>query len=263
MRGAFAADRSALVGYLMAGYPDEATSLKALAVMADAGVDLIELGVPYTDPLADGPTIRDAAEKARAAAGGAFGIGETIALVAKFRAERPDGPPVALMTYLNPLMRFGLPKVAAAMREAGVGGVIVPDLPPEMARPWLAAAGEELDTVFLVAPTSTDERLQKVGGMSRGFLYCVSTTGVTGERTELPAELAALVDRVRQHTSLPVAVGFGISTPEQAAAVARIADGVVVGSAFVRRQANLADLASFARDLADAVHEARQPTASS
>ncbi len=255
--GAFAKGRSALVCYLMAGYPTRAATLDALRVVAEAGADLIELGVPYADPLADGPTIRDAAEAARAAADGAFGLAETIELAREFlEGAGPDAPPVALMTYLNPLMRAGLPKVAVALRDAGIGGVIVPDLPPDMAGPWLSAS-DGIDTVFLAAPTSTPERLAKVGSMSRGFVYCVSSTGVTGERGELPAELAGLVARVKGATELPVAVGFGVSTAEQAGAVSRIADGVIVGSAIVRRQGDLDGLREFVAALAAAVHGER------
>ncbi len=255
---AFEQGRPALVAYAMAGYPDRAGSLAALHALADGGADLIELGVPYADPLADGPVIRDAADEARAANPGGFGLAETIELAAQFIAEAgQDAPPVALMTYLNPLMRMGLPEVARRLAEAGVGGVIVPDLPPHMAKPWLAASQGRIDTVFLAAPTSTPERLATVGELSSGFVYCVSTTGVTGERTELPAELAQLVERVKAGTSLPVAVGFGVSTPEQAAAVAMVADGVVVGSALVRRQRDAADLQRFCGELAEAVHGSR------
>jgi tryptophan synthase alpha chain len=238
---------------MMAGFPTRAESLSALHILAEAGADLIELGVPFADPLADGRVIRDAADAARAAAGGAFGLAETIDLAREFiSAAGPGAPPVALMTYLNPLMRAGLPAAASAMREAGIGGVIVPDLPPDMAGPWLAAS-EGIDTVFLVAPTSTPERLVKVGAMSRGFVYCVSSTGVTGERAELPAELVELVTRVQAATELPVAVGFGVSTPEQARVVARSANGVIVGSAIVRRQGDSAELRSFVEDLVAAV----------
>ncbi len=243
----------------MGGYPDRATSLAALHALADAGADVIELGIPYSDPLADGQVIRDAADEARSAAGGAFGLAETIDLAREFLGEAGESsPPVVLMGYLNPLMRMGLPKAAAAMREAGVSGVIVPDLPPDMAGPWLAASAG-IDTVFLAAPTSTPERLAKVGAMSSGFVYCVSTAGVTGERSELPAELGELVARVKAATSLPVAVGFGVSTPEQARTVARIADGVVVGSAIVRRQRDSVELRAFVAELADAVHSGCGP----
>ena len=238
----------------MGGYPDRAGSLAALHVLADSGVDVIELGIPYADPLADGQVIRDAADAARGAAGGAFGLAETIELARDFLAEAGESaPPVVLMGYLNPLMRMGLPKAAAAIRDAGVSGVIVPDLPPDMAGPWLASSAG-IDTVFLVAPTSTPERLVKVGEMSRGFVYCVSTTGVTGERSELSAELSDLVARVKAATPLPVAVGFGVSTPEQAAVVARYADGVVIGSAIVRRQHDVDELRAFVAELASAVH---------
>jgi len=250
---AFEHGRPALVTYAMAGYPDRAGSLRALHALVAGGADLIELGVPYSDPLADGPVIRDAADTARAANPGGFGLAETIELAAEFLAEAgAEAPPLALMTYLNPLMRMGLPKVAEAMRAAGISGVIIPDLPPEMAPMWLAAS-QGIDTVFLVAPTSTPERLAKVGEMSAGFVYCVSTTGVTGERSELPSELADLVDRVKASTSLPVAVGFGVSTPEQARSVAASADGVVVGSALVRRQADANDLREFCAALSVAV----------
>ncbi|PKQ15649.1 MAG: tryptophan synthase subunit alpha [Actinobacteria bacterium HGW-Actinobacteria-7] len=254
LRGAFIHGRPALVAYVMAGYPDRAGSLDALRALVDGGADLIELGVPYADPLADGPVIREAADVARSANPGGFGLAETIDLAAEFLAEMGEGaPPLALMTYLNPLMRMGLPRVAEAIRSAGIGGVIVPDLPPDMAPMWLTVSSG-IDTVFLAAPTSTPERLSKVGEMSRGFVYCVSTTGVTGERTELPNELATLVGRVKASTTLPVAVGFGVSTPEQAAIVARSADGVVVGSALVRRQHDAGELRALCRELADAVH---------
>jgi len=253
---AFGRGRPALVAYAMAGYPDRAGSLAALHALANAGADLIELGVPYADPLADGPVIREAAEVARVANEGGFGLAETIALAAEFLGERGEqSPPLALMTYLNPMMKMGLPTAAGAMRDAGVSGVIVPDLPPDMAPMWLSVAGG-LDTVFLAAPTSTPERLAKVGGMSSGFVYCVSTTGVTGERAELPTELTALVARVKASTELPVAAGFGVSTPDQAAVVAQVADGVVVGSALVKRQADAAALEAFCRELALSVHGA-------
>jgi tryptophan synthase alpha chain len=156
------------------------------------------------------------------------------------------------MTYLNPLMRMGLPAAAEAMRAAGVAGVIVPDMPPEAAMPWLRVA-EGLDTVFLAAPTSTDDRLAIVGAASRGFVYCVSSTGTTGERDTLALGLADQVERIRARTTLPVAVGFGVSTPAQAAQVAVVADGVIVGSAIVKRQDDPGDVERFVRELALAV----------
>jgi tryptophan synthase alpha chain len=256
----FTPGRASLVAYAMAGYPDRAGSLAALRTLAAAGADVIELGVPYADPLADGPVIAEAAAAARTANEGGFGLAETIALVAEFTHDPgPDvasAPPVALMTYFNPMLKLGLSRTAQLARDAGVSGFIVPDLPPDSARAWLAAS-ERLDTVFLAAPTSTPERLAKVGERSRGFVYCVSTTGVTGERAGLAPALGELVARVRAATALPVAVGFGVGTPEQAAEVARMADGVVVGSAIVRRQSDPGELAAFVRALAEVVHTAR------
>ena len=263
---AFAKGRPALVVYLMAGYPDRAGSLAALHAVAAAGADLIEIGVPYSDALADGPLIVRAANAARQAAKGGFGLPHAISLAEEFRAGAgADAPPIALMTYANPLHHMGYEAAATRMREAGIDGVIIPDMPTSVAGPWLeAAAGLDaapglesapgLDTVFLAAPTSTLARLDEIGRMSSGFVYCVSTTGITGERVELPREIEATVNRVRQHTALPVAVGFGISSPEHAADVARIADGVIVGSAAVRRQDDLPALTEFVARLASAVH---------
>jgi tryptophan synthase alpha chain len=254
---AFGKGRSALVAYLMAGYPDREGCLSALAAVARAGADLIELGVPYTDQLADGTVIVNASSAARVAAGGAFGLVETLDLLTEFRGSFGESaPPVAIMCYLNPLMMMGFSAAADAIANAGADGVVVPDMPPDVATPWLRAADGLLDTVFLAAPTSTPERLAKVAGASSGFVYCVSTAGITGERSQLPPELAQTVARVKAHTDLPVAVGFGISTPEQAGAVAAFADGVVVGSALVRRQADPPGLEAYCASLARAVHAA-------
>lgn len=256
---AFSHGRPALITYLMAGFPDRATSVAAVRAAADAGADLIELGVPYADPLADGPTIVDAAEVARAAEGG-FGLAETLALASELTAT-PGMPPIALMTYLNPMLRYGFPRLAAEAAEAGVGGFIVPDMPPDnpMTARWLAAAEPlGLDTVFLAAPTSTPERLRTVAEASTGFIYVVSSVGVTGERGELPPELKDLVGRVKasRTSEVPVAVGFGVSTPAQAAAVAGMADGVIVGSAIVKRQREPREVGEFVAALSAAVHGA-------
>lgn len=259
--GAFRQGRVALVTYLMAGYPDREASLEALRAAAAAGADLIELGVPYADPLADGPVIVEAADVARSAPGG-FGLAETLALAAEFTAEAGT-PPVALMTYLNPMLRYGLPRLAAAAAAAGVGGFIVPDMPPgnPMTANWLAEAeARGIDTVFLVAPTTTPDRLRTVAEASAGFVYVVSSVGVTGERGELPSGLRDLVERVkaaRVADRPPVAVGFGVSNAEQARRVAEMADGVIVGSAVVRRQDDPAALRAFVAGLAEAVHGVR------
>lgn len=268
----------------MAGYPDRATSLESLRAAAAGGADVIELGVPYGDALADGPVIVRAANVARSAEGG-FGLREAIDLAAEFLgsgarsehsagaedAESPrvpaedrerrvplpeDLPPLVLMTYYNPMLRLGLERTAQLARDAGVAGFIVPDMPPDVAGDWLAASSPGLDTVFLVAPTSTRDRLELAGTASRGFIYCVSTTGVTGERSGLPPELPEFLARVRAQTALPRAVGFGVGTPEQAADVARIAEGVIVGSAIVRRQEEPATVGTFVAELAAAVRGA-------
>ena len=265
----FSADRAALIVYLIAGYPDRATSLACLRAAARAGADVIELGVPYGDALADGPVIRKAAHAAMRATTGGFGLARAISLAAEFTESVLAAPPLALMTYLNPMLRLGVEELAEAASNAGVGGFIVPDMPPDnpMAARWLPLShGRGLDTVFLVAPTSTEERLRLVARASSGFIYCVSATGVTGERAELSSQLADLLARVRSARSvrppedpaIPVAVGFGISTPEQAASVARMADGVVVGSAVVRRQDDPAALGAFVGELYEAVEHARE-----
>lgn len=254
LTAAFRKGRPALVTYLMAGYPDRATSIRALRAAARGGADVIELGVPYGDPLADGPVIAGAAHAAQEREPG-FGLVHALQVAEAFRADPGvlEAPPLVLMTYLNPLMRLGLAQAAARMREVGVAGVIVPDMPPEAAVPWLKVA-EGLDTVFLAAPTSTEERLARVTESSAGFVYCVSSTGTTGERAELALGLGDQVSRIRAHTTLPVAVGFGVGTPEQAAQVAAVADGVIVGSAIVKRQGDPDEVGRFVTALAAAVH---------
>lgn len=258
LRAVFSSGRPAFVAYLMGGYPDLQTSLEAMRVLAETGADLIEVGVPYSDPIADGPVIVKAGAVARAAHAGGFGLAETFGLAARFVSDPGvvSPPAVVLMTYYNTVLRLGFAETAAAALRSGVSGLIIPDLPPDAAAPWLEAS-RGLDTVFLVAPTSTEERLRKVGAESSGFVYCVSSMGVTGERERFSEDLGALVERVRSATSLPVAVGFGVGTPEQAREVGRFADGVIVGSAIVRRQDDLAELRAFALDMAEAVHSAR------
>ncbi len=257
LRSAFGKGHPALITYLMAGYPDRAGSIAAIVAAARAGADLIELGVPYADPLADGPTIVDAADVARSAPGG-FGLAETLGIALDLAGDEPL-PPIALMTYLNPMLSYGFSRLVADAVAAGVGGFIVPDMPHDspMASRWLDASRRlGLETVFLVAPTSTPERIRAVVAASEGFVYVVSRVGVTGERGHLPDGLSHLVERVRAvaPSGLPVAVGFGISTPEQAAAVAGIADGVIVGSSIVNRQGEPEEVSAFVAELATAVH---------
>jgi tryptophan synthase alpha chain len=215
--------------YMMAGYPDRESSLAVAAAYADSGADLIELGVPFSDPLADGPTIHAAATEALAA-------GATLATALEACQSVADRVPVVFMVYANMVLAHGgateFARIAAA---AGAAGAIVPDLPlgqAEDVRDAFAAAG--LALVPLVAPTTPDERRAEICAVAKGFVYVVSTVGTTGERRELPAELADLVAATKADSEVPVAVGFGIGTPEQAAQVGEIADGVIIGSRLVR-----------------------------
>ncbi|MEX2196342.1 MAG: tryptophan synthase subunit alpha [Thermoleophilaceae bacterium] len=219
---------AALMPYLMGGYPDMEASRAVGEACADAGADLIELGVPYSDPLADGPVIHAAATDALAAGATVEGvIGVCEALAARL--------PVVLMVYANVVLAGGAEAFAGRAADAGASGLIVPDLPHDEAGELRAACDARgLALVPLVAPTSTGERLAAIGADARGFVYTVSVTGTTGERGELPEGLEHTVERVRGTTELPVAVGFGISTGEQARRVAAVADGVIVGSRIVR-----------------------------
>jgi tryptophan synthase alpha chain len=220
----------AFVGFITAGDPSlERTAEAALALEA-GGVDVLELGVPFSDPLADGPVIQRASERA-------LRRGVTLAAVLELvkQIRRRSELPLLLFSYYNPLLRYGLGRLADDARHAGLDGVLVTDLPPEEADPWLAEARRAaLDTVFLASPTSPDERLRRVAAESRGFVYAISRTGVTGERDALSADARPLLSRLRDLSDVPVAVGFGLSTPEQVGAAAALADGVVVGSALVR-----------------------------
>jgi tryptophan synthase alpha chain len=221
--------RATLMPYLMGGYPDLATSRELALAYARAGADLIELGVPFSDPLADGPVIH-------AAATAALQAGVRVRDVLSLAGELAGHIPVVVMTYVNPVLAYGVEAFADALVESGAGGVIVPDLPLEEAGLVLEAFDSRgLALVPLVAPTTPDERLAAIGARARGFLYAVSLTGTTGERAATDGALADVVARARAHTSVPVAIGFGIGTPDQAAAAAAAgADGVIVGSRLVR-----------------------------
>jgi tryptophan synthase alpha chain len=225
-----AEQRAALIGYLTAGDPTPARTPALAAALARGGVDLIELGVPFSDPIADGPVIQRASDRALRA-------GTTLAKVLGIAREirQSSDVPLLLFTYLNPALRYGLERLAADAAAAGIDGCLFTDLSVEEAAPFipaLRAAG--LDAVFLAAPTSTPERLDLVARHSTGFIYVVSRTGVTGERAAVPEGVGPLLAQLRARTALPLAVGFGIATPEQVAQVAALADGVVVGSALVR-----------------------------
>ena len=219
----------ALIPYITAGDPDGPTTVRLALEFEKRGADLVELGVPFSDPLADGTTIQRASERALRG-------GTTLRAVLTWAAEirQASQIPLVLMSYVNPLLRMGAGAFALAAREAGVDGLIVPDLPPEEAGELLAANdGAGLATIFLAAPTSPPERLRLIAEASRGYIYYVSLKGVTGARTALARGVADAVGTLRALTSKPVAVGFGIGTPDQAAAAAAAADGVIVGSAIV------------------------------
>ncbi len=221
--------RSLLVGYLPAGYPTVDGAIAAMRAMVAAGVDVVEVGLPYSDPTMDGPVIQDAAD---AALRGGVTTADVLRTV---EAVAATGAPTVVMTYWNPIDRYGPARFAADLAAAGGAGAITPDLPPEEAAPWLAASAEHgLDPVFLVAPSSSDARIRLVTGISRGFVYAASLMGVTGTRAAVGTQAADLVARVRATTELPVAVGLGVSTGAQAAEVAGFADGVIVGSALVK-----------------------------
>lgn len=252
--------RSALIGYLPAGFPDVDGGIEAMRVMVDSGCDVIEIGLPYSDPVMDGPTIQDAAQ--RALDGGV----RTRDVLRTVEAVAATGVPTLVMTYWNPIERYGVDRFATDLASAGGAGLITPDLTPDSAPEWIAAADERgLDKVFLVAPSSTDERIAMTTAACRGFVYATAVMGVTGARATTSDLAGPLVARTRalsgQGADLPVGVGLGVSNGAQAAEVAAYADGVIVGSAFVRvlldhlddRAAGLKALAALTEDLAGGV----------
>lgn len=250
IRGANADGRAALIVYLPAGFPDLDTSRACLEAAAEAGADLLEVGFPYSDPLMDGPTIQAANQVALDAG---YTPDDDLDLCAALKVQTP----ALVMTYYNLAWHYRgterLAAFAAAARDAGLAGAILPDLPAEEGGPWLAeAAAHDLATVFLAAPTSSDERLDAVAAASTGFVYAVSLMGVTGERTSLSAGAAPLVSRLRARTDQPVCVGIGVTTGAHAAEVAGFADGVIVGSAAVAaaRAGGPSAVAELVRDLA-------------
>jgi tryptophan synthase alpha chain len=231
--------RAALIGYLPAGYPSYAGCVDALVAMVEGGVDIVEVGLPYSDPLMDGPTIQEAVEASLAGGTTTLDVLKTVEAVAA------TGAATVVMSYWNPIERYGVVPFAEAMAAAGGAGVITPDLTPDEAGPWLAAVtAAGIDPVFLVAPSSTDARIARVAEVTRGFVYAASTMGVTGVRDVVSDRAGTLVARVRPATDLPISVGLGVSSGAQAAEVAAYADGVIVGSAFVRLLLDAPDPAS-------------------
>ena len=221
--------RGGFIPFIVAGDPDLATTELLLIELAAAGADIIELGVPFSDPVADGETIQRASERALRK-----GVTLSDALTSIARAKQRIDVPIVLFSYFNPLLQFGEERLAIAANEAGIDGVLVTDLIPEEAKSWTQTLlGHGLDPIFLIAPTTSDKRLAQTVQQGRGFIYAVSRAGVTGERNEMTRDAEDLVRRVRSVSDLPVAVGFGISTAEQMRAVWRFADAAVVGSAIV------------------------------
>jgi tryptophan synthase alpha chain len=222
-------NRPGLVAYVTCGDPDLATTREIVLAAIDAGAGVIELGVPFSDPLADGPVIQRASERALRQG---TTLTQGLALAKEIRQKSSVG--MIIFTYFNPVLRMGLEKFAAALADAGIDGALITDLPVEEGAPYLREMRQRnLATVFLAAPTSSDERLERIAQASTGFVYAVSRAGVTGARKHLTDDAQKLVRRLRKRTKLPIAVGFGISTPEQFAAVGKFADAAVVGSAIV------------------------------
>lgn len=239
--------RGALIGYLPIGYPDLETSIEAAVTLAEAGVDILELGPPYSDPVMDGPVIQEATNAALEAG---FRMRDTFTAVREV-TSRTDVP-VLVMTYWNPVVQYGLSRYADELRAAGGSGLITPDITPDAASDWLAESTRTgLDRVFLAAPSSTDDRLEMIVRETTGFVYTVSTMGITGERAQLDAAARALVARLREHGAERACVGIGVSTADHVRSVLEYADGAIVGTALVRalRDGGLDGLGVTAREL--------------
>jgi len=243
----------ALIAYLTVGYPTLETTYEVASVLANNGCDIIELGIPFSDPLADGATIQKASYQALQQ-----GITPQVCLEAARKLRRKIAIPLVFMSYYNPILSFGLEAFCQASVKAGIDGLIIPDLPPEEGAELEATTKKlNLDLIYLLAPTSTEERISLVAEKSQGFIYLVSLTGVTGARQTLPPELEDFVKRVRQRTHQPLCVGFGVSNPEQARRAASIADGVIVGSRLIQlieQDATFSSLKSFALSLREALN---------
>jgi tryptophan synthase alpha chain len=255
--------KKAFMPYICAGDPTLDLSRKLLLTLEKAGADLIEFGIPFSDPVADGPTIQKASERSLYHG---TSLDQILNLVSDLRSETDI--PITLMGYYNPIFQMGVEGFCQRAMEVGADGVIIVDLPPEEAEALLEAVSDcDLATIFLVAPTSTSNRIVRIAKLSKGFIYCVLVTGVTGVRNVISDEVRSMVTEIRKHTGKPICVGFGVSTPDQAKRVAQIADGVIVGSAIVKvieenlddESAMLLNVKRFAEGLAKSVKEITVP----
>ena len=248
--------RGGFIPFITAGDPDLPTTESLLIELAAAGADIIELGVPFSDPVADGEVIQRASERAlrnRVTVRDAFTCARNV--------RQHIDVPIVLFSYFNPLLQFGVERLAIATNEAGIDGVLVTDLIPEEAESWTQTLlGQGLDPIFLVAPTTSDERLAHIAQQARGFIYAVSRAGVTGARDQMTRDAEALVKRVRAISDLPIAVGFGISTPEQVRSVWRFAEAAVVGSAIVREIENLGNSPELVKRIGEFARSLMAPT---
>jgi tryptophan synthase alpha chain len=241
--------RKALIPYIMAGDPDLDATIKYINDLESSGADIIELGVPFSDPLADGPTIQKAAERS-------LQKGTTLRKVLNLVKEvrKTSEIPLILMTYYNPIFKLGVESFIAKAVKAGVDGVIIPDLIPDEADEFMKLSRQHnLDTIFLLAPTSTDDRIKKVTKASTGFIYFVSITGITGAKLSMGSLMKKTLTAINNTTKKPIAVGFGVSTAKEAASVARMADGVIIGSAIVKLIAKGKNIKSFIKNIRKAI----------
>ena len=248
-------EHKALIPYVTVGYPSIEATLKTVALLAKNGSDIIELGIPFSDPLADGATIQKASFSALQ-----NGVTPRLCLETARQLSQEVDTPLVFMTYLNPVFRYGFTEFCDACADSGVSGLIIPDLPPEEGSELETISQERgIDLIYLLAPTSTEERVRIVAERSRGFIYLVSVAGVTGARESLPEDLEKFVARVRQVASQPLCIGFGISTPQQAKGVSLIADGVIIGSRLIQLMEADESLAGVENLIRDLRHTLDQP----
>lgn len=250
------AHHKALIGYVTVGYPSLEATMKVVPLLAESGCDIVELGIPFSDPLADGVTIQKASFRSLQ-----DGVTPQVCLDTARKLREKVDIPLVFMTYFNPVLSYGPDEFCSACNGAGIDGLIIPDLPPEEGATLQESTEHcNLDLIYLLAPTSTESRIRLVADNSRGFIYLVSVTGVTGARTQLSADLTEFVNRVRKVARQPLCVGFGISTPAQAKEIARFADGIIVGSRIIQlmeEDASLAAVKDFVKGLRKALDEVR------